>query len=63
MEEPSRPGRLASQDAEWHVALTVPASKDCRIATVSNNKHGKLQIRELYCEPEFKGSNNGLGIA
>jgi hypothetical protein len=43
-----------------HYALTACG---IGIAAVSNNKHGKLPMHKFYCEPEFKGSNNGLGIA
>ena len=60
MEKPSRPGRLAEQDVGDALR---PDACGIGIAAVSNNKHGKLQIRKLYCELEFKGSNNGLGIA
>lgn len=45
-----------------HFALTDSKSKDygTGIATVVENKQGKLSFHKFYYEPEFKGGNHGV---
>ena len=59
MEKPSRPDRLAEQYA---VEALRPDACGIGIATVSNNKHGKLPMHKFYCEPELKGGNSGVEV-